>query len=205
MWGNVKKIVLSLSVIVLFALYALQRQLQPTDGRLIFAAALPTASLVSDKPIAKFTPTFAPTATTPPEIVPRASPTENGRPMVTQAATVALPKRTLAPTPTRGSAIRPTTGSPYRDGTYMGIQADAYWGTVEIAAVIADGQLSDVQFIDYPNHRSRSVQINQRAMPMLIREAIQSQQSDVDIVSGATDTSEAFIQSLGSALRQATS
>ncbi|HEU5434149.1 MAG TPA: FMN-binding protein, partial [Thermomicrobiales bacterium] len=64
-------------------------------------------------------------------------------------------------------------------------------------------QLSDVRFLQYPNHRGRSVAINEQAMPILTQEAIQSQQAAVDIVTGATDTSEAFIQSLDSALRQA--
>jgi uncharacterized protein with FMN-binding domain len=40
-------------------------------------------------------------------------------------------------------------------------------------------------------------------MPQLVEEAVQAQQADVDIVSGATDTSEAFIQSLADALSQA--
>ena len=45
--------------------------------------------------------------------------------------------------------------------------------------------------------------INQQAMPILTQEAIQAQRAEVDIVTGATDTSEAFIQSLGAALAQA--
>ena len=109
-------------------------------------------------------------------------------------------------TPTPASTSTNTTASgAYQDGSYTGIQADAHWGTVEVLAVIANGQLSDVQFTDYPNHRSRSIEINRRAIPILMREAIQSQQADVDIVSGATDTSEAFMQSLDSALSQAAS
>ena len=53
-----------------------------------------------------------------------------------------------------------------------GIQADAHWGTVQVQAVIASGQLSDVTFLVYPNHRSLSMQINQQAMPRLIQEAM---------------------------------
>lgn len=45
--------------------------------------------------------------------------------------------------------------------------------------------------------------INNQAMPMLRSEAIQAQSANVDTVSGATMTSEAFIQSLQSALDQA--
>jgi uncharacterized protein with FMN-binding domain len=42
-------------------------------------------------------------------------------------------------------------------------------------------------------------------MPILIEEVLQSQQADVDTVTGATDTSEAFLQSLASALQEAAS
>ena len=45
--------------------------------------------------------------------------------------------------------------------------------------------------------------INGQAMPMLTSEAVQVQSANVDIVSGATFTSQAFQQSLGSALAQA--
>jgi len=55
----------------------------------------------------------------------------------------------------------------------------------------------------YPNDRRESVDINSQAMPYLKQEAIQAQTAQVDGVSGATDTSQAFIQSLGSALKQA--
>jgi uncharacterized protein with FMN-binding domain len=57
--------------------------------------------------------------------------------------------------------------------------------------------------LQYPNERNRSVEINSYADPILVNEAIQAQSAKVDIVSGATDTSQAFIQSLSHALSQA--
>jgi uncharacterized protein with FMN-binding domain len=47
------------------------------------------------------------------------------------------------------------------------------------------------------------VQINLTANPELISEAIQAQTAQVDIISGATDSSQAFVQSLADALSQA--
>lgn len=108
----------------------------------------------------------------------------------------------LAITATSNSS---SSGGAFRDGSYTGVPADASWGTVEVQAVIANGQISDIQFLQFPNHRNRSQEINQQAMPMLTQEAIQSQQAQVDVVTGATDTSDAFIQSLSSALQQAAS
>lgn len=91
----------------------------------------------------------------------------------------------------------------YADGTYTGSPADAYYGTVKVQAVIQGGKLTAVNFLSYPNDRNTSRYINSQAMPQLKSEAIQAQSANVDGVSGATDTSEAFIQSLGSALAQA--
>ncbi|SRR6266568_1069328 len=91
----------------------------------------------------------------------------------------------------------------YKDGTYTGSLADAFYGTIQVKAVVQNGKLADVQFLQSPNDRDESIQINQQAMPILKQEAIQAQNANVDIVSGATDSSRAFIESLASALTQA--
>jgi uncharacterized protein with FMN-binding domain len=57
--------------------------------------------------------------------------------------------------------------------------------------------------LQYPSDRRTSIAINRRALPVLRSEAIAAQSANVDIVSGATLTSEAFIESLGAALREA--
>lgn len=108
---------------------------------------------------------------------------------------------------TTGATSTPdTTGSSggnYKDGSYTGSVSDAQWGNIQVKAIIKDGKITDVQFLQYPNERERSVLINQYADPQLTSEAIQAQSANVDIVSGATDTSEAFMQSLSDALTQA--
>jgi uncharacterized protein with FMN-binding domain len=100
----------------------------------------------------------------------------------------------------QGSAA--TTGQ-FKNGSYTGAEADAQWGLVQVKITIQNGKLTNVQFLEYPNHRDRSVEINNYAMPQLTSEAISAQSAQVDVISGATDTSEAFIQSLGDALSQA--
>lgn len=95
-------------------------------------------------------------------------------------------------------------GSTYKDGSYTGSVADAQWGYIQVKAVIAGGKITDVQFLQYPNERQYSVQVNSFADPQLTQEAIQAQSAQVDIITGATDTSMAFMQSLSDALSQAT-
>lgn len=93
----------------------------------------------------------------------------------------------------------------YNDGAYTGDVTDAYYGMVQVKAVIQGGKITDVQFLDYPHDRRTSQRINEIAMPYLKTEAIQAQNANVNIISGATLTSEAFMQSLQSALSSAKS
>jgi uncharacterized protein with FMN-binding domain len=110
-------------------------------------------------------------------------------------------------TDTPGATVTPNStqkpGSLYRDGSYTGSVDDAQWGFVQVKAIITNGKITDVQFLQYPNDRSRSIYINSIADPQLTNEAIQAQSANVDIVTGATDSSYAFIQSLTDALSQA--
>ncbi len=101
-----------------------------------------------------------------------------------------------------GSSTPPSSGQ-YKDGTYTGSVEDAYYGNVQVQVTISGGQISDVQFLQYPNDRSTSRIINGQAMPYLKQEAIQAQSANVAGVSGATDTSQAFVASLINALNQA--
>lgn len=113
------------------------------------------------------------------------------------------PKPPATPTPTPVVPIATKPKGQYTDGTYVGNQADAYYGFIKVKAVVSGGKLTDVVFLEYPNDRRTSIQINQQAMPYLRSEALTAQSADVSGVSGASYTSAAFIESLGSALAQA--
>lgn len=122
-----------------------------------------------------------------------------------RAATLALvstsptPQTKPSPTPNPVSTPSKPAGK-YVDGSYTGDATDAYYGTVQVKAIIRNGLIADVQFLQHPDSRSTSVYINEQAMPLLTQEAVQAQSAQVDGVSGATFTSDAFRQSLTSAL-----
>ncbi len=101
------------------------------------------------------------------------------------------------------SSSSTTQAGTYKDGSYTGSVADAFYGNIQVRAIISGGKITDVKFLQYPNDRPNSVRINTQAMPFLTQEAVQAQSAQVDIVSGATDTSQAFVESLSSALAQA--
>ena len=111
-----------------------------------------------------------------------------------------------APLPTTsGPSPQPITSSPgqYKDGQYTGDRADAFYGNIQVKVTVGGGKITNVQFLDYPQDRDRSIAINRAAIPLLSSEAIQAQSANVDVISGATATSQAFVQSLQSALDQA--
>lgn len=91
----------------------------------------------------------------------------------------------------------------YINGSYLGNVTDAYYGNIQVRVIIQNGRLADVIFLQYPNDHVTSIRISNESMPQLKSEAIQAQSSQVDVVSGATQTSEAFIISLASALLKA--
>lgn len=124
--------------------------------------------------------------------VPSSTPGQNDQSTTPGASVNVLPS--VTPVQNRGK---------YRDGTFTGQTFDAFYGNIQVQAVVSGGKLTDVKILQYPNDRRTSIEINSQALPMLREEAISAQTANVDVISGASDTSSAFIQSLGSALRQA--
>jgi uncharacterized protein with FMN-binding domain len=91
----------------------------------------------------------------------------------------------------------------YKDGTYNGSVGNAYYGNVQVAAVISGGKLTDVKLLQTVTEDPNSIYINQAADPYLKQEALKSQSANISIITGATLTSDAYIQSLNAALRKA--
>jgi len=102
-----------------------------------------------------------------------------------------------------GTVVTPVSGTYYKDGTYTGTVADAIYGPMQVKAVISGGKLTDVQFLQYPTSSGHTREVSASALPQLKSMAIAKQSSQVDAISGATQTKDAFEQSLASALAQA--
>jgi len=111
----------------------------------------------------------------------------------------------IQPTAIESATSPSPSNSHYKDGTYVGSVANAIYGNIQVKIIIVNGKISNIQFLQYPNDQGTSTAINQQNDPTLAQEAIQVQSAQVDIISGATQTSQAFIQSLQSALSKANS
>jgi uncharacterized protein with FMN-binding domain len=89
------------------------------------------------------------------------------------------------------------------------------WGSLQVTIVVrktttitgtkkkVTRKITAVSVPTYPNHTDRSIYINQTALPILKAEALRAQSANINMVSGATDSSDAFAQSLQSAILKA--
>ena len=102
-----------------------------------------------------------------------------------------------------GSTESPSTTTPssaIHDGTFTGSEIETRWGPVQVKIVVTGGKLTDVQAIETPNERDRSIEINDQATPILRDEALTAQSANLDLVSGATITWDGYRQSLQAAI-----
>lgn len=89
------------------------------------------------------------------------------------------------------------------DGTYTGDDVNTRFGSVQVEITVSSGQITDVTALQLTDADGRSRQISNRAAPILQSEVIAAQSSNVNNVSGATYTSDAYLQSLQSAIDKA--
>jgi len=111
-----------------------------------------------------------------------------------------------------GSSTSPSTStspsassssSSSSSGTFTGAAASTQWGTVQVQITVQNGKITKAQAIQYPSDNPHDQQINAYAVPQLNSEVISKQSGSIDAVSGATVTSNGYIQSLQSAIDQA--
>ncbi len=113
---------------------------------------------------------------------------------------------TPAPAPAQAGTPAPSSSSSIAGaaaGTFTGSAVNTRWGIVQVQITVASGKITASQAVQYPQNNGRDVQINAYAVPALNQEAVAAQSANIDAVSGATVTSDGYLQSLQSALNQA--
>jgi uncharacterized protein with FMN-binding domain len=95
--------------------------------------------------------------------------------------------------PSRGSSTKVTYTGPVVENPY---------GPVQVAVAEEGGKIVDVKALQMPTEHALSQEISEHVAPMLRTEALQAQSAEINVVSGATYTSESFASSLQAALRQ---
>lgn len=105
-------------------------------------------------------------------------------------------------TTTSGTRSGTTSGSASAV-TVTGPSTSTRWGPVQVQVTVESGTITDVTVVAYPDANGRDRQISARAIPILVRETLDAQSARVDMVSGATFTSEGYLVSLQAALDEA--
>ena len=105
---------------------------------------------------------------------------------------------TKSPAPSRSSSRGSGGASGTR--TYDGTVAQTRWGPVQVSVTVTNGKITDVAVPTYPNGNGRDAEINSYALPILVQETITAQNANIDTVSGATVTSDGYLESLQAAL-----
>lgn len=116
---------------------------------------------------------------------------------------------TLAPDTARSpggpgaGAASTQRGPAVRADTVTGPVVQTQWGPVQVELTTRGGTITNVRVLQYPDGNSRDQQISSYALPILVQATLDAQSADIDMVSGATYTSQGYLQSLQAALDEA--
>ena len=108
-------------------------------------------------------------------------------------------KPSSSPTASSSSAGRTSSAAK----TYTGDVAQTRWGPVQVEITVESGTITAVDVVQYPNENHKDAEINGYALPILVQDTLKAQSAEIDMVSGATVTSDGYVQSLQSALDRA--
>ncbi|WP_426625264.1 FMN-binding protein [Leifsonia sp. McL0607] len=127
------------------------------------------------------------------------STSESGTTTSSTPTTTSTPSATATPTPS-ATASAPAAASAAK--TVTGTAVDTRYGPVQVKVTFSGTTITAVDTVQYPSESGRDVAINSQALPILQQETLSRQSAQIDTVSGATYTSEGYIQSLQSAIDQ---
>jgi uncharacterized protein with FMN-binding domain len=99
-----------------------------------------------------------------------------------------------------GSGSAGASGAAAAGGTYDGAVVQTRFGAVQVRITVKAGAITDVTALRLTDDDRKSIQISNRAAPLLRSEVLAAQSADVQTISGATVTSDAYLTSLQAAL-----
>jgi uncharacterized protein with FMN-binding domain len=120
-----------------------------------------------------------------------------------------------APTPTTSTAppdpsssgstpaATPSSSAASATRTFAGDAIQTRYGIVQVQVVARGTTIENLSFLQLTADDPHSQEINDQAGPILLQETLAAQSANIDVISGATYTSEGYQQSLQSALDQA--
>ena len=184
----------TLTVVVLLFGYHTSTSSKAAGGETAFVSTpLAGSAVTAGSATAAPTPAASSAASVAPAIT---TPTDPTSPPATDTTATAT---TAAAAPTTSKASSPTTAKA-TTSTVTGDVTDTQWGPVQVQLTVVSGKITAVSVLQYPNGNGRDAEINSYALPILVQETITAQSAKIDMVSGATVTSDGYLGSLQSAL-----
>lgn len=118
----------------------------------------------------------------------------------TSSASTPTTEAVSTPTPTASSSSSSSSGSASTPSAstkkvVQGTAINTSKGTVQVQVTFEGDKISSVSMLQQPDHPQTTA-----AVPVLIEETLKAQSSKIDTVSGATITSDAYVQSLQAAI-----
>jgi uncharacterized protein with FMN-binding domain len=113
----------------------------------------------------------------------------------TSTTTTTEAPSTPTPTATSSSSGSSSTPSASSKKVVQGTAINTSKGTVQVRVTFEGDKISAVSMLQQPDHPQTTA-----AVPVLIEETLKAQSSKIDTVSGATITSDAYVQSLQAAI-----
>jgi hypothetical protein len=119
---------------------------------------------------------------------------------------------TSGPAAVGGQSSAVASGDPVSGGststsstaeTVTGPAVATRWGDVQVAITVDGSTITDVTVPVYPTGNGKDQRINAYALPILISDTLEAQSADIDMITGATVTSEGYVRSLQGALDRA--
>jgi uncharacterized protein with FMN-binding domain len=147
-------------------------------------------SIPTPTPTKTATPTPTVTATQTPVITatPTPTPTKTATPTPT-------PTKTATPTPTPTPTVKSTSG------TFTGPVVNVSYGNVQVEITVVDGKITDAQALQAPS--GRSDRYSKFALPILKKQTLAAQSTNIQGASGASYTTYGWRKSLQGAMAKA--
>jgi uncharacterized protein with FMN-binding domain len=164
-------------------------------------AGVAVASTSPATPTMTAGPMTSPTASTPASASPSKSAAKS-TPKPSSSAT-ATPSHSTASAPSKKPTSAPTTAAPStpagKSGTFSGPAVNTQYGEVQVSITVSNGKITNADGTLPQGGDS----IAQNAIGQLDPEVLTAQSANIQAVSGATYTSQGYIQSLQQAVDQA--
>jgi hypothetical protein len=169
----------------------------------------PTATVVptptkSAKPIKSIKPKATKSASASSSQSQTSIPTPTPTKTVTSTPTVTAtqtPVITATPTPTPTKTATPTPTVKSTSGTFTGPVVNVSYGNVQVEITVVDGKITDVQALQAPS--GRNDRYTKFALPILKKQTLAAQSTNIQGASGASYTTYGWRKSLQGAIAKA--